>query len=1161
MRVLAIRGRNLASLDGEFEVDLQGGVLGRSGLFAITGPTGSGKSTLLDALSVALYGKTPRLSGHGGVQVGTADTDKADRIGANDPRSLLRRGRGDGFAEVDFIAIDGHAYRSRWSVRRARGSATGRLQGTDLELTRVASDTPIGRTKTEVLAEIQQLVGLDLDQFRRSVLLAQGDFAAFLHAKPDEQAALLERMTGTEIYARLSRAAFERAKAERRAIHDLRTAIGTVEVLDDEARAELEEHVAVARAAVESAAAVRDSVKAQHDWLLETARAEQRVEEAEQAIARHQDAVDAAEDERKTLQRLDAVRPLRPRFDRWKEAEARLGKAEELAEIEQAKADVVAREATAAERRLAGAVAALGSHLGEVEDELSRLEQQLADAGAAARVEPVWDDVQVALESLTKHEAAVADHAERLAGVEARVGAVAKEVVKADAARATAQAELTAAEEASKASTTTLDELDRDALETARNEAQAALQRLERRAELHERWQSVSRRSEELVAERERASAQAEENHARVAELEGRLPELDAAHAQAVKSLRAAEAVQDLEGRRVDLVDGEPCPLCGATEHPYAHDGAVHSVIAVLRDQVRDAEAERTEAREERAHAASSNKAYEQRAVESAADLRRLSKERDEVADAWRATFDGNAPEHPVETPPEQRAHAEQRVARTEAALDELRKAEAAASEAREAVDEARSAYESARSEFESADRTRTALDLELTRAKSALQQARAARDAARDGVERRVGHVAWEETSPADLLVEWTQRIEAFREDRAAKLSLVARCEALGPEHRRARALVAADGVDPAWPWEETLDATEPTEVVERLTGAEASWRAAVTQAEQAATRAATCADAATAVAAEEQGLKAAFEQAVAAASEDVDEVVRLLARPEAESEELRKLLADLDQGLRDARTSARERREALEDRGERRPPVPDLDDAPDWDAPADVQRVFVEVEKRHRGLATAHTEVAGRLQADDRHRGQSRELLAEVTAREDEARVWLQLDALIGSADGKRFRMFAQGLTLDVLLREANHQLRDLARRYRLQRVPGEDLALQVVDADLGDEVRAISSLSGGESFLVSLALALGLASMTSGTTPVESLFIDEGFGTLDPESLDLALAALDALQAEGRQVGVISHVQGLAEQIGVQVRVSPVGGGRSRVAVVGPGGVEQA
>ena len=172
-------------------------------------------------------------------------------------------------------------------------------------------------------------------------------------------------------------------------------------------------------------------------------------------------------------------------------------------------------------------------------------------------------------------------------------------------------------------------------------------------------------------------------------------------------------------------------------------------------------------------------------------------------------------------------------------------------------------------------------------------------------------------------------------------------------------------------------------------------------------------------------------------------------------------------------------------------------------------------------------YTQLAGKLQGDDEARRKRKEMEKRIRTQTNTASVYKAVSDLIGSADGKRFRVFAQSLTLESLLYYANQRLRELAPRYQLVRVPGFDLDLQVVDHDLGDEVRSVNSLSGGESFLVSLALALGLSCLSSRDTQVESLLIDEGFGTLDPSTLESALAVLDALQASGRKVGIISHV----------------------------------
>ena len=192
-------------------------------------------------------------------------------------------------------------------------------------------------------------------------------------------------------------------------------------------------------------------------------------------------------------------------------------------------------------------------------------------------------------------------------------------------------------------------------------------------------------------------------------------------------------------------------------------------------------------------------------------------------------------------------------------------------------------------------------------------------------------------------------------------------------------------------------------------------------------------------------------------------------------------------------------------------------------------------------------------KLLRHEQERAQQRAFEAEyLRVKRDSAR-WHTLNELIGSSKGDRFRDFAQSLTLEMILDHANVFLQDLAPRYQLMRVPDESLAIQVVDQDFGDELRSVYSLSGGESFLVSLALALGLSSTSAQDVQIQSLFIDEGFGTLDPVSLEMALSVLENLQVEGRQIGIISHVEGLSDRVGLEVRVEPQGGGKSTVEVL--------
>ena len=196
--------------------------------------------------------------------------------------------------------------------------------------------------------------------------------------------------------------------------------------------------------------------------------------------------------------------------------------------------------------------------------------------------------------------------------------------------------------------------------------------------------------------------------------------------------------------------------------------------------------------------------------------------------------------------------------------------------------------------------------------------------------------------------------------------------------------------------------------------------------------------------------------------------------------------------------------------------------------------------------------TELAFRLRTQTENKAKVSGLQDDLNVRRTESERWAKLNELAGSADGAKFRRIAQGYTLDILLNYANVQLRELTRRYRLERVP-DTLALQVIDRDMCDEVRTVHSLSGGESFLVSLALALGLSSLSSNRMRVESLFIDEGFGSLDADTLRVAMDALESLRTQGRKIGVISHVQEMTERIPVRVQVSREGNGKSIVRIV--------
>ena len=200
MKILAIRLKNLASLAGPFEIDFTAEPLASAGLFAITGPTGAGKSTLLDALCLALFGAVPRLNN---AQASAKTPDADGEISTGDPRTLLRRGTGEGFAEVDFVGIDGRRYRARWEANRAREKAAGKLQASRQSLRDIDQDQLLASQKLEFKSQIESVLGLNFEQFTRAVLLAQSEFSAFLKADDNDRSELLEKLTDTALYTRL----------------------------------------------------------------------------------------------------------------------------------------------------------------------------------------------------------------------------------------------------------------------------------------------------------------------------------------------------------------------------------------------------------------------------------------------------------------------------------------------------------------------------------------------------------------------------------------------------------------------------------------------------------------------------------------------------------------------------------------------------------------------------------------------------------------------------------------------------------------------------------------------------------------------------------------------------------------------------------------------
>ncbi|MBL8482961.1 MAG: AAA family ATPase [Rhodocyclaceae bacterium] len=1243
MKILAIRGKNLASLAGEFAVDFTSDPLAAAGLFGITGPTGAGKSTLLDALCLALYERTPRLARAGAQGENIPDAESSS-FNAGDPRSLLRRGAGEGHAEVDFAGNDGLAYRARWSVRRARGRSSGKLQQTDVQLMRIADGQILGdHRKTETYALIRNLVGLTFEQFTRAVLLAQNDFAAFLKATDGERAELLENLTGTDIYARLSVQAHEREKLETDKQKRIQEQLKAQVPLAADERAAREQARDEQLERLRAGEAERINIEAHLRWHadLQTLRKD----EAE-AGARHQQSVlarDAAVPRRRALEAVESVQPARPLRDgvvrlqaevarnasTLKDAEAASAGARDLARAARAVLDAAAKSVAAATQARDAAkpdldaARALDAHIDAAAPQVdragaARAEAATAVAGAQTRQRELQTASDAVLRQIRETQTWLADHAasrrlaeqwsrwELLFGLaakhlgaerqaQAQSGALTKQLAslhgqlqQARDARAASQDVLNQAALALDLAVQAGAAYDVDALARQRQALEA---RREQGGVLLRLWQHLAAKRQSAQA----VAARAQDVCAAIKLLEQELsrcaaarPDLEREAASSERALQVAElaASASVEALRARLEPGAACPVCGAREHPYAaHDPVAKAVLDALRAAADTAKKALASLLAGAATALGKHQELARQTDLLRGETARAEDELSAALRAWEAAAPGADTAGVAEA--ERESALQQALAKTQAelaALAEREQAQRAAARLREQRDAAcrlaAGAAEQARQKLENLEKDVQPLAQERDAAAGRADAAATQLESALQSLDEAFADAGWR--------TDWRVAPETFASERQREVAQWVRnntaLDQCGERSRQLATEMRAADEALTLALERHQTSAQDCATQESMLARLRSERAALLNGRP--------------VAEAEQALA----QAVAAAGSEFERARQASLKADGDSTRLAESARQAVLRLQHSQTEQGHAQTCLSDwlaeyaRGGAEPGREQLDAWLAW-TPEHIQAernalqalagavdtalaVLQENTRRRmaheaqraagedlQGLQNALADLNQRLEQsktdlaalqlilaqDDAKRLAAAGLLQQSEAQSAATTIWRQLADLIGSHDGKKFRNYAQQLTLDILLGYANRHLETLARRYRLERIAGS-LGLMVVDQDMGDEVRSVHSLSGGESFLVSLALALGLASLSSHRVRVESLFIDEGFGSLDADALAVAMDALDRLQAQGRKVGVISHVAEMNERLATRIVVRKESGGRSRVEVEG-------
>lgn len=1219
MRILYVRFKNLNSLVGEWEIDLSHPAFTSNGIFAITGPTGAGKTTILDAICLALYGRTPRLN-------------KITKSG----NEIMSRHTGECFAEVIFETSSGK-FRCYWSQHRARKKSDGELQAPKHEI----SDAVTGKifeTKIRGVAEqIESISGIDFDRFTRSMLLAQGGFAAFLQADPDERAPILEQITGTEIYSQISICVHQRCNEEKKKLLSLRSELSAVNLLSEDEEKQynslleqisLKETELNARCTdLRNAINWKENISSIEKDLLSLSERKRDLETHLENFSPKSKKLELATRALELSAEYAALQALRneQETDRqcWNQLKSELPDMESKVEkaqqtIKNSTAFLETQRSTQKEIALVvrrvreldlkiqekkDPIIALSNTVSEAEKSLVTLQHKnQMDSVAIAESKISLEKVNKLLSETSNHGRLVEnltwisksieqigdlDKAQKEKKIE--IALAQKEMLEVDRQwrelekrQQNLQKDLQLIKEMFSGKEAELKKIlnSRD-LASWRNELtqirekEYLLEKLNTSVKLvkdsREKLCELSRRRSSLVSEEKDLQVQISSKVVESGSFEKEMKSLEL-------QLSLLNRIRDLEEARGQLRDDEPCPLCGSMHHPYAQGNIpLPDQTRTMLDKIRESyKSTNEELSGIRIKLAGKQKELEYTDSQCSELNERIVNENASIDEMFSILSLQRSEDDTAGVLEKSRKENEKSKSSVLNVVNTAEELEKTIGKLRQSLDKTSEYLMTNERKTQAAVQNKKQSEQKMIQVNKehdtlAVQLRKVSDDALvelsfygidqlpmtnlnrvisdltkfrNQWIKRQEEKTRFEkQISLLEVQINnQNEKISATKSDteghlirlRALKneqdtlinerVTLFGQKDADTEEANMTDAVAAAEGqLDNARQYLAAI-----TEECSRMKAKiEAIEKQMVSRGGQIKTA------------------SESFLLNINAAGFEDEQKYRDACLPEDQRKELMEQAQLLANEQMEINAKIQEKTVALE--SERQKMVTDQL----------LEQLKLDLEKVENDLKGAQQQIGAiRQKLTDNcelKKKQSQKLL-HIDSQERECSRWDKLHELIGSADGKKYRNFAQGLTFEIMTGYANMQLQKMSDRYLLIRDNSTPLELNIIDSYQAGEIRSTKNLSGGESFIVSLSLALGLAQMASKNVRVDSLFLDEGFGTLDEDTLDTALETLAGLYQSGKMIGVISHVQALKERIGTQIEIVPQTGGKSVIS--GPG-----